>query len=154
MIIFLSLALAAEPAEIDDSPWVDQSFVIVASEKSFDNALEKAGRISVQAGVPFDMQNVRFDPAHLSTHGGLTHSEETCVEFGEYPCYIPRGRWDAGIYLSVEYSSAIQGFTPGLYVVIAATGTKEEMQPVLTTVQKAAPDAYLKTSSVYMGCLH
>ena len=153
MFSLLAAALAATPAE-EPSPWVEQSFVIVASEKTFDAALAKAGQISVKSGIAFNMRNTLFDPSQRSSNGGLTHSKEDCETVGGYPCYIPRGRWDSGAYLSIEYSSAIESFTPDLYVVIAASGSPEEVKPSLQRIKKAVPDAYIKSASVYMGCLH
>ena len=145
-----SLALAQDP-----SPWVDQTFVIVASERTFDAAMAKAGHIAVKSGIRLDFRGVGFDPAHVSENGGLTLSASECEGNGwDYPCYVPRGRWDSGAYLSIEYSSAVNGFTPGLYVVVAGTGARSELDAVLARVRPVVPDAYLKTAEVYMGCMH
>lgn len=150
-MLLLSLAFAQD----EPDPWVEKSFLIVASEKTFPAALTKAGRIAEASGLRFDLRGVGFDPSQKELFGGLTLDRQTCEDqqWG-YPCYVPRGRWDGGTYLSIEYSSAVQGFTKDLYVVIAASGTKEELAPVLSKVRKVVPDAYVKSAPVYMGCMH
>ena len=46
-----------------------------------------------------------------------------CEENGwDYPCYVARGRYDDGAYLSVEPSAAYDGLKAGYFVVIAASG--------------------------------
>jgi hypothetical protein len=156
-VFLLSLALAEAPSAEPEfaDPWSDRTFVIVASEKTFPAAIAKAGVIAEASGVRFDLRGVGYDPAQSAQNGGLTLSARECEEYGwEYPCYVPRGRWDSGEFLSVEYSSAIQGFTPGFYVVIAGSGDRTEMNAVLAKVKKAVPDAYMKTAGVYLGCMH
>lgn len=162
--LILSTALA-EPTNTDAEVVIDQasmlnqyaevSFVIAASEKSYAQALLKAATLSEQSKIMFRSNGINFDPSHLDKDGGLTYAQSECEGNGwDYPCYESRGRWDEGTYITIEYSSAIQGFTPGLYVVIAASGTKDALKPTLQTVKKFVPDAYMKTSSVYIGCMH
>ena len=149
-LLFLSFA-TAEDSELFQS----RTFVIAASEKSFSQAIQKAVTLSEKTGLRFDMRGVGFEPKHRNDHGGLTFTKTECEENGwDYPCYLPRGRWDSGEYISIEHTSAIQGFTPGLYVVIASTGTTAEVAPTLEKVKKVIPDAYTKTSQVYVGCMH
>ena len=58
---------------------------------------------------------------------GLTFSQDACAnEFGEFPCYVPRGRWDDGVYVSVEHSSSYVGFDEGLYIVMLASGSPRD----------------------------
>ncbi len=135
--------------------YAEVSFVIAASEKSYAQALLKAATLSEQSNIVFRSNGVHFDPKHKTDNGGLTYTQSECEGNGwDYPCYVSRGRWDDGSYITVEYSSAIQSFTPGLYVVIAASGTKDALKPTLQTVKQFVPDAYMKTSSVYIGCMH
>lgn len=153
-MLWMTLALAQD-GSMGPDVWVDKSFLIVASEKTFADALGKAGRIAEQTGIRFDLRGVGFDPAHAKLLGGLTLEKAVCEDQAwEYPCYVPRGRWDAGSYLSVEYSDAVEGFTKGLYVVIAASGEKKDLEPVLQKVKTAVPDAYIKSARVYVGCMH
>jgi len=153
MLTLLAVVAFAQDADLD--PWVPRTFVIVASEKTFDAAMSKAGRVAVKSGVRLDFRGVGYDPAQAAENGGLTLSPPECEANGwDYPCYVPRGRWDTGEYLSIEFSSAVSGFTPGLYVVVAGTGGRAEMEAVLAKVKPAVPDAYMKTADVYMGCMN
>ena len=152
MMFLFALSLAvAQPDQ-----YQERTFVIAASEKSFSQAMQKAAKLSEQTGLLLDMRGVIFDPQHTKTHGGgLTLPASDCEgnNWG-YPCYVARGAWDSGDYISVEHTSAISGFTPGLYVVIASTGSKEAIQPTLKKVRQFIPDAYPKTTEVYVGCMH
>ena len=159
LISFVISTALSEPSNVISDPisdpYQDVSFVIAASETSYSQAVLKAATLSEQSGILFNTGGVNFDPTHKETNGGLTYSKSVCENNGwEYPCYVSRGRWDEGAYITIEYSSAIQGFTPGLYVVIAASGDRKEVESSFTTVKKLIPDAYMKTSSVYVGCMH
>jgi hypothetical protein len=44
--------------------------------------------------------------------------------------------------------------TPGLYVVIGSSDPKDTLVPYFNTVKHFVPDAYMKTSSVYIGCVY
>ena len=78
---------------------------------------------------------------------------------GGYPdstCYVARGRFDDGEYISIEYSSAYEAFAAGYYVVLAASGFKGNgaIHATLDRVRLKYPDAYIKTSRVYLCCFH
>lgn len=150
-LFLLSIATAQDP-----DFYQDRTFVIAASEKSFSQAMLKAAVLAEKTGLLLNMGGVVFDPNQTNTHGGgLTYPRSECDSNGwGYPCYVARGRWDSGEYISIEHSSAIQGFTPGLYVVIANTGSPAEVAPTLAKVKKAVPDAYTKSTQVYVGCMH
>ena len=153
--LFISTVLAESSPTPMLNQYQDVSFVIAASEKTYSQAVLKAATLAEQSGILFNTGGINFDPTHKNTNGGLTYSKSECENNGwEYPCYMSRGRWDDGAYITIEYSSAIKGFTPGLYVVIAASGEKQDVTPSLNTVKHFVPDAYMKTSSVYVGCMH
>jgi hypothetical protein len=88
---------------------------------------------------------------------GLTFSQDACAsEFGEFPCYVPRGRWDDGVYLSVEHSSAYEGFEEGLYVVVLASGSPRDrtIGAARAPREGSVPGRVVKTAPVYLGCIH
>lgn len=157
MLFALTLLTAlAEPLAADavSDQYQDVTFVIAASEKSYSQAVLKAATLAEQSGILYSTNGVNFDPQHKDDNGGLTYPKHQCENNNwGYPCYVSRGRWDEGMYITVEYSSAIQGFTPGLYVVIAASGKKDTLVPSFNTVKHFVPDAYMKTASVYVGCM-
>ena len=150
LLLASTLALAQAP-----DPWVERSFLIAASEKDFAAAVAKGAQLAEATGILFDLRGVGYDRSQRDHNGGLTLARAACEDNGwDYPCYVPRGRWDSGAYITVEYSSAFEGFTPGLYVVIAASGDAATAKASLPAVRAAVPDAYVKTSKVYMGCMH
>ena len=157
MMLALTLLTAlAEPLAADavSDQYQDVTFVIAASEKSYSQAVLKAATLAEKSGILYSTNGINFDPQHKGDNGGLTYSKSECESNNwGYPCYVSRGRWDEGMYITVEYSSAIQGFTPGLYVVIAASGNKDTLVPSFNTVNHFVPDAYMKTASVYVGCM-
>ena len=57
-----------------------------------------------------------------------------------------------GVYVSIEYSDTYGGFAKGYYLVMIASGKYAKL--VLDDVKKHVSDAYVKRSSVYMGCMH
>ena len=157
MLIALTLFTALAEPMVDDvvnDQYQDVTFVIAASEKTYSQAVHKAASLSEKSGILYNTNGVNFDPQHKDDNGGLTYPKHQCESNNwGYPCYVSRGRWDEGMYITVEYSSAIQGFTPGLYVVIAASGKKDTLVPSFNTVKHFVPDAYMKTASVYVGCM-
>jgi hypothetical protein len=86
---------------------------------------------------------------------GLSFPAKVCDENGfEHPCYVARGRYDDGEYVSVEWSTAYEGFTPGLYIVVVASGPEAEVKKHLPAAREVYGDAYIKKAKVYMGCIH
>ena len=137
-------AQAGEP-----SPHVDKAFLLVAASKSWDEARSTASQAAQALGLEL---KVKVQPHDTQ---GLTFSEADCTEGGmDHPCYVPRGRWDDGEYVSVEWSSGFEGFTPGLYVVMAWSGPESEAVSHLEAARAVYSDAYVKKASVYMGCMH
>jgi hypothetical protein len=89
---------------------------------------------------------------------GLTFSEDACKnEFGEYPCYVPRGRWDDGVYISVEHSSSYQGLEEDRYIVVLASGAPHDplhRGSAAAGTRRLSPTSPSKTAPVYLGCIH
>ena len=137
--------------EIDtliESQLVQKQFLIVKSTKSYQEAKAFAKKISKQTGIPLNLQNLSYDKENL-----LTLPKDVCEDNGfEFPCYWARGRYDDGVYVSIEHSSAYEEFRNGYYIVMVASG--ENVKGILKKVKKVVKDAYIKTSKIYMGCVH
>ena len=155
-IVVLSVLGLARMSRADDSdepsPWVKKSFVILKSTGSYD----EAHRFSIAAAKALD---ARLDLRDLSPDKkvGLTFSRKACQhEIGSFPCYWPRGRFDDGVYVSIEYSNGYKGFKDGLYIIILANGGTEDenIKSALRHARAVYPDAYVKTTAVYLGCVH
>ena len=144
--------LAASSGAHDDSDVVPKSFVILKSTPSYTEARAVAAAAADGLAIRMDLRQLSPDRTM-----GLTFSEEDCrSEFGEYPCYVPRGRWDDGVYLSIEHTSSYQGFDEGMYIVVLASGSPHDrtLRAALRRAKSAYPDATIKTTPVYLGCIH
>lgn len=124
-----------------------KSFLIIQSTKSYDKALKKAQLACNKLSLTLDLRNLIQDK-----NKGLT-SNEVC-ECSEKHGYIPRGRFDDGNYISIEFSSAYESFSPGYYIVVVASGYNEAVNLMLPKVKVHYKNAYIKNSKVYMGCMH
>ncbi len=141
---------AAEPVpEAAPDPMVDKAFLLVAASKDWDTARSTASQAAQALALEI---KVEVEPHPTE---GLSFDAKTCEESGfEHPCYVARGRYDDGQYVSVEWSTAYEGFTPGLYIVVVASGSKDEVKAQLEAAREVYGDAYIKTAKVYMGCMH
>jgi hypothetical protein len=140
----------AEPApDAVPDPMVEKAFLLVAASKDWDTARSTAS----QAAQALAMElKVEVEPHPTE---GLSFDAKTCTESGfEFPCYVARGRYDDGEFVSVEWSSAYEGFTPGLYIVVVASGPEAEVKKQLDAAREVYGDAYIKKAKVYMGCMH
>ncbi len=153
MLMHATISFALDDSELEAGQWVEKSFVIVSSTKSYDESLNKAKEAAKTLRYSLDLRDLIPDKKT-----GLTFSRATCEEsFDSYPCYFPRGRSDDGKYVSIEYSSAFKTFAKGYYVVVIANGSVDS--PMLKSSLKLArttgySDAYVKTDKVFLGCMH
>ncbi len=132
----------------------DYSFVIVLSTKNYQSALERAKDAADKLGYSLDLREL-----HPHAETGLALPKEVCEGICgggvvDYPCYLPRNDWSVSKYVSIEYSDGYEGFTPGYYIVIVASGEKgdPEVKEAVEEARKYYKDAYAKTCGVYMGC--
>lgn len=123
------------------------SFLIIKSTKNYNSALKKAQVASNKLGWTLNLNGNYKDKKN-----GLTNSD--ICDCGVNHGYIPRGRYDAGNYVSIEFSSAYEGFTKGYYIVVVSSGEREKVQSILAKVQKHYIDAYIKDTDIYVGCMH
>lgn len=160
-LIAIGADAATSPAGTKEAGSVEQyikeatvqvGFVIAKSTASYQEALALAKAASSTLHLPLKLRDL---VPHKKT--GLTYPKPDCEkEVGEYPCYFARGRFDSGAYVSIEHSNAYPEFKPNLFIVILASGGKNQamLRTTLKKSQSRFPDAYLKTAAVYMGCMH
>ncbi|MDZ4664157.1 MAG: hypothetical protein SGJ15_04715 [Bacteroidota bacterium] len=151
---FISLAQTqtAETSTEADNAYSERSFLIIASTKNIKEAFTLANAASKKTGLKF-----RDNALEKDTIAGATFPIDTCKTFGfEWPCYVARGRYDDGAYVSVEYSNAYTGFKKGYFIVIAANGHKEneEFNRAVKKIKQHYPKSYVKRTLVYFGCMH
>jgi hypothetical protein len=151
--ILLSLLFTAGHSQCTSTDaFIEKEFVIVLSTPKYEAALTMAKSASAKLQYKLDLRGLKKDSA-----SGLTWSKKECEdEWDAYPCYLARGRYDDGNYVSIEYSDAFSGFREGYYIVIVSSWCKGGTQ-TKTSLAKAKQfykDAYAKLTKVYLGCMH
>lgn len=152
VMALLSSALSAEPKDDFQDQYVKKRIVILLSSKDYKQAERFARRVAAKSEVKLDLRDLKPNQSI-----GLTFPKQHCADGGfDYPCYIARGRYDDGEYISVEHSSAFEGFRPGYYIVVGASyeNGMPEVKRSLAKFKRFASDAYAKLSKVYVGCIH
>ncbi|RZS91897.1 hypothetical protein [Aquimarina brevivitae] len=135
------------------NPEVKKYFLITYATKNYEAAFHHANDISKKLALKLDLRELQAYDKTL----GLTWAASICEGDGwEYPCYIPRGRYDDGIYVSIEWSDGYKNFSKGYYIVMVASTQNfdKDLKKLLNHVQTHIPDAYIKSSMIYMGCMH
>jgi hypothetical protein len=151
LFIAVSFAAIASFAQTDhmESPYAKKGMLIILSTKNYATAKKTSQQAATKLSLKMDLRGLK-----PNKKSGLTFSKSDCENEGGYPCYIARGRYDDGAFISIEYSNAIVGFAKGYYIVVAACGDKEITAPALVKAKKVYKTAYVKTTNVYMGCMH
>jgi hypothetical protein len=126
-------------------------FAIIRSTTDYQEALTCARDAAKRLGWKLDLRGLS-----KNNETGLTFSKASCEEDGgTYPSYWPRGRYDDGEYVSIEYSSGYKEFRAGYYIVMIASGYEaKDVKRALAAAKRHFPDAYIRSSKVYMGCIH
>lgn len=148
---FLFLFVLSANAQEEDM-YIKKDFLILLSTKNYSAALAKAKQVAASQQLELKLRGLAENKT-----SGLSYSKEECEKKElDYPSYYARGRWDDGVYVSIEYSNAFSGFAKGYYIVIAASGSKDEaeIKTAYNKIKQACKDAYFKSSKVYIGCMH
>ena len=149
--VLLTVHSNAQDAQQEEM-FVEKEFVIIRSTADYEAALQTARSAATQLQLKLDLRDLK-----KNKESGLSFSKKICEEeWEEYPCYVARGRWDDGEYISIEYSDAYNGFRKGYYIVIIAGDEKGDaaVKTILQKAKKYYKDAYSKTTKVYIGCMH
>ncbi len=150
-MLFCCVGVFAQDISVDKmlkQQSVEKDFLIVKTTKVYSEAKKFITEFSKRSGIVIDLREVLYQEKI-----GLTPKKEVCLESGfTYPCYIARGRYDDGVYLSIEDAYAYEKFSSGNYMVVAASG--EIDKTTIREVKELIPDSYIKKSLVYMGCNH
>ncbi len=135
-----------------------KDFLIIYTTKDYASALSTAQKASKSLNIKLDLRNLKPDKDTLQ---GLTLPADTCLAISrrydseDSSCYYARGKFDDGIYISIEYSNQYLGFSRGYYIVMAgSSGDKStnNLDATLKKIKAKYPDAYIKKSKVYMCC--
>jgi hypothetical protein len=145
LIIFVQYSFAQQ-----ERPYIKKAFVIVQSTKSYAAAKLTAEKAASQLHKKLDLRELQ-----PNKKTGLTYTDSVCENEGGYPCYISRGRYDNGDYVSIEWSNAFEGFVKGFYIVVISSGLDTAgTNSVLKKAKKYFKDAYAKKAEIYVGCMH
>lgn len=155
----LALVLVVGPARAEEaSAPTDEDFlvpkelVIVASPPRYDDARRAAERAAKKLDLRLDLRGLSPAPS-----GELSLSQKDCDDNGfDHPCYVPRGRYDDGTYVSIEESKGYAELKPGLFIVVVDSDPSgsDTIKKTLRAAKAAFPDAYVRRVDVYMGCIH
>ncbi len=129
-----------------------KGFLIVAAGTNYEAMKTLAVKASENLNYKLDYRGLIKDETL-----GLSINEEECEQHGfEFPSYIARGRSDDGNYVSVEYTNAYEGFTPGYYILVVSSYAKgsNELAESLKFVKTHYKTAYVKYADIYVGCIH
>ena len=144
-VFFLFISLAGFCQE----PYVEKGIIIIHSSKDYESAKRVVKDANKQMNFKIDLRG------YYKGKKQPLVTDQICG-CGQKHDYVARGRWDDGNYISIEYSDRYQGFSKGYYIVVIASGDKdnEEMKKAWATAKGFYPDAYLKSTEVYIGCIH
>lgn len=152
LILILSMYHSSFAQDNPPQDYIKKDFLILYSGKDYTKALQVAKQVSTKLNLKLDLRGLK---PHKET--GLSDTRTSCEEnFGFYPCYLTRGYYPDGAYLSIEHSDAFTEFRKGYFIVVAAAFEKgnSALKPLLQKAKSHFPDAYLKSSAVYTGCIH
>jgi len=148
LMLFVILQLTAQ----EEAQTEKKGFLIIHASKNYELAKRVATEANKHLGYKIDYRGLEYNKEL-----GLSIPKTECEEHGfEFPTYVQRGRGDDGNFISVEYTTNYEGFTPGLYIVVVASYTKgkKEINETQTFVKKHYETAYFKYIDVYVGCMH
>lgn len=128
---------------------VTKYFLVIGTFRTFSGAERAASRLQLRTGLAHESE-----PLEVFA-GQPSYAREVCDLNGwDYPCYVPRGRFDDGSYLSVEPSEGYTGMKPGYFVVIAASGSRDDVLAEQQALGKRGVRSYVASSEVWLGCIH
>ena len=144
---FMACFVFAEQEITDDMFYSARYILILKSTTDYNVALRFANESSKKLGLELKIEDIEY-----SKEKGICFSKDIDDELykGEY---APR-RY-CGDYISLENSSAYEGFVEGYIVVIAGIyQNKDDAELALRDVKESYPDAYVKKTNLWMGCIH
>jgi hypothetical protein len=148
ILLFLSFKLWAQ----DEEPYLKKYVLIAHAGKDYSKAIDVAKKLSTQLKLKIDLRGLK-----PNEELGLSDNKTICEErFGSFPCYVSRAQFPDGQYISIEFSDSYQDFAKGYYIVVVAQYQKKntKLTSLLSKTKRIVPDAYIKQTAVYTGCMH
>jgi hypothetical protein len=137
-----------------DTPYHRMGILILGSHRSYEDALRAARSFSERSGQPYGSRGMIHDKER-----GLIWPDDI-DDADSAGHYAPRREDGCNVYdkracITVERSEGYEGFTPGLYIVVGGVLDRDEQRAErLAAARKIVPGAYLKQTTIYLGCTH
>jgi hypothetical protein len=137
-----------------DSPFYRLGILILGSYRSYEDALRAARSFSERSGQPYGSRGMIYEKER-----GLIWPDDKDDEAWAGH-YAPRRDNECSVTdkkacITIERSEGYEGFTPGLYIVVGGVlGRDEQRAERLAAARKIVPGAYLKQTTIYLGCTH
>jgi len=153
LLLIHSFAWADNP----DEATVTKKVIIAGSFKTYDEAFHAVSEISKKSSLPFSSRGMVYN-----AKTGLAWPKNYPDELYAGTYYGRRSNADCGNEsmsncLSIERSEFYKGFTKNLYIIVAGiydAVDKEESAQTINQLKLTVPDAYIKKTDIYVGCMH
>ena len=151
-VIAACICFIGKSQEPEIEPYQEVGFLGIFKTSDFEEAHKIAEEACKNLGIEF-RDNHYYDEA-------LGLNDSTICGCGESHGYFPRGRFDDGVYVSIELSSSYEALkvTEFKYVVIVNSQvTSEEIEEndhLMLDIMHFYPDSFYFTSDMYIGCMH
>jgi hypothetical protein len=150
ILVFVYINSNAQTDTIAERPYVKKTFLIILSSKNYTAAKKLAVEAANKLNIKLDLKGLK-----PNKESGLTFNAKECEGNGwDYPCYVSRGRYDDGEFVTIDYSDAFDGFAKGYYIVTTASGEASSVKKALSKVKTFYKTAYVKQTEIYIGCMH
>ncbi|MCB9251981.1 MAG: hypothetical protein H6605_05905 [Flavobacteriales bacterium] len=145
LILFVFCFSKTEPRTT--SGMVKKYYLVADWSANYDSAFRLASMAGKLLDAPVELRGLKPDPMY-----GLT-TDEICG-CGEMHGYIPRGRFDDGDQVSIEFSSEYSFPIQNVYLVMVGSGDSLHLGATQTKLKDFFPGNTLFSDSVFMGCMH
>ncbi|MEY4484575.1 MAG: hypothetical protein RL693_2027 [Verrucomicrobiota bacterium] len=145
----------AGTAGTSDTETQNRWLVVLGSYQDFPEAKRDAESYAKASGVPFSMNGMVFDQKGLH----LPDNDPDQIYAGDYLLrrFNTASLGDQVLmeHLSIEKSGSYAGFPSGHYIIVASVaGSPKEASLCLKRFKKIAPNAYVKKTPIFLGCMH
>jgi hypothetical protein len=148
------VALPKNATDAAEVPYARLGILVLGSYKSYEEALRAAKKFSARSAYPYGSRGMVYEKAR-----GLIWPDDSSDEAWA-GSYAPRrydnecDGGDSKPCITVERSEGYEGFTPGLYIVVGGVLGREERGERLAAARRIVPEAYVKQTTIYLGCTH
>jgi hypothetical protein len=152
-----SVAVAQEKPRNDSSDQLATRYIVIlGSSRDFPRLHQAALSIGRRSGVPFSMVGLVYDRDR-----GLIVPDDDPDEIWRGAYVLRRSNAEGNetnrllAKISIEKSGAYPGLKSGLYIIVGGIyDTPAKAGRAAARYRAAVPDAYVRKTNIYMGCMH